>query len=179
MELFKSPAPEIEVSGETVMTILKGLHAFKPMAYNLLLKNGISDIRSGKWYPYQAWLDTLRQISETTGPATLRRIGNKIPKLALWPANIGNIHQALASIDKALYMNIRHGLVGHYSYCKLSEHSASIRTDLPNPFAFDYGIIEAVSRLYVPSGNQVIIELDPTQPARSAGGESSTVTISW
>ena len=128
---------------------------YKAMAFEILAKNGIKDLKPNEWYPQQAWLDAFKSISETIGPFTLCIIGKKIPENAQWPPEINEIHAALSSIDIAYHMNHRiddkilfnpetgemsEG-IGHYKYTITSETTGTMVCNNPYPCDFDRGII--------------------------------------
>ena len=82
MAQFKAMAPDVEVNGETVLSVVDGVGAFKSAAHRILSNNGIADPQPGQWYPQQSWLSAFKEIAETTGENTLYTIGLKIPENA-------------------------------------------------------------------------------------------------
>ena len=74
---FKAFDPKVEVNGQTIFSVVDGMSKHQAMAFEILAKNGIKDLKPNEWYPQQAWLDAFKSISETIGPFTLCIIGKK------------------------------------------------------------------------------------------------------
>jgi len=179
MAQFKAFSPTVQVNGETVLSVVEGLGAFKPTALQILADNGIKDPQPGQWYSQQAWLDAFKTISEKLGQVTLYSIGLKIPETAKFPPAIDSIEKALASIDVAYHMNHRMGEIGNYKYEATGEKSARMVCTNPYPCDFDRGIIEAVAKRFRPKGALVRVKHDDSAPCRKQGAESCTYLIEW
>ena len=179
MTQFKAIDPKVEVSGAAVLSVVEGMEAFKGTALDILAKHGIVDPKKEGWYLQQSWLDAFREISDGIGPATLRRIGSKIPETALWPPEIKTMEDALASIDVAYHMNHQKGDIGHYRFEKSGKRSGWFLCDNPYPCAFDFGIIKATAYRFSAKDAIPVVKHDDTQPCRQKGGESCTYLISW
>ena len=83
MAQFKAMAPGVEVCGAAVLSVVEGMELSRSMALRILKEHGIEKPTKKSWHPQQAWLHAFKDISEKVGPATLRRIGTKIPETAL------------------------------------------------------------------------------------------------
>lgn len=178
MAQFTALAPGVEVNGAAILSVIEGMGALA-RPERILARHGIVDPERGKWYPQQAWLDAFKEISESVGPATLRAIGAKIPKVALWPPGVNTVEKALASIDVAYHMNHRGGEIGRYRFDQASERSARMICDNPYPHDFDLGIIEATAQRFAPKDMLVFVRHDNSQPCRKKGADSCTYTIYW
>ena len=88
MTQFTAFAKGVEVNGETVLSIVDGMGAFKTRAYKILNDSLIFDPQPGLWYRQQHWLDAFKRIADTVGPNTLFSIGKKIPENAQFPPHI-------------------------------------------------------------------------------------------
>jgi hypothetical protein len=133
MAQFKTINSNVEVNGQTVLSIANGLGAMRNLGLRMLSENNINDPKPGNWYSQQDWLNAFKQISEKVGLNTLFAIGKSIPENAEFPPDIDNIEKALAAIDIAYHMNHRlNGIplfnpengemregIGHYSYKKI------------------------------------------------------------
>lgn len=168
----------VRVSGSAVLSVVEGMEAYRTMALRILKENGIVDPEKDKWYPQQAWLDAFRKIAEHIGQETLRAIGEKIPKLALWPPTINEVGEALASIDVAYHLNHFGGEIGHYSFERTGERSGKVVCDNPYPCAFDFGIVRATASRFAPDGVRPVVKHDP-HGCRKKGGETCTYLVSW
>ena len=101
MAQFKAFAPGVEVNGETVLSLVDGMGAFKETGLKILAAHGIADIKPGHWYPQQAWLDAFKDIAGKMGASTLLSIGKTVPANAKWPPHVDSIDKALASISNS------------------------------------------------------------------------------
>ena len=192
--LFKALNPDIEVNGESVLSVINGMGLAKVAGYSILSDNGIVDPKPGQWYKQQSWLNAFKEISEKIGDATLQAIGKSIPESAKFPPEIESIEKALFSIDIAYHMNHRlNGKVlfdsatgimsegiGHYKAEKKSETLITITCDNPYPDAFDLGIIDTMAKKF-PGGAAHFIKVHQLTEtgSRTKGNEASVFEISW
>lgn len=179
MSSFKAFAPGVEVNGETVLSVIDGMGAFKAMGLKILAENGIVDPVPGQWYRQQAWLDSFKAIAAKLGPSTLRAIGKTIPENAQWPPEVKTIQAALSSIDIAYHMNHRGGEIGHYSFTAKGAQGGTLVANNPYPSDFDLGIIQAVAAKFAPAGSRPTVSLDTSVPTRQNGADSCTYAIAW
>ncbi len=194
MAQFKAFAADVEVNGETVLSIVEGMGNSKEMALSILAKHGIANPQPGQWYAQQSWLDAFKTIAESIGENTLFAIGRKIPEKAQFPPAIDNIEKALAAIDIAYHMNHRiRGVtlfdpsngsmkegIGHYTYEKIDGKSARMLCKNPYPCDFDRGIIEAMGRRFKPKDSLFLtVAHDDSQPCRKKGSDTCTYHVSW
>lgn len=179
MTQFIAFAPNVEVAGQAVLSVVDGMGVMKVLATQMLERHGIRNPEPGLWYPQQPWLDTFREIADQVGPNTVYQIGVKIPENATFPPEIDSIEKALASIDVAYHMNHRDGEIGHYHYTKTGDRSAKMICPNPYPCEFDRGIISAMCRKFKPAEAVVYVTHDDSQACRKKGGESCTYKVSW
>ena len=180
MVQFKAFTANAEVNGETVLSVVDGLGAFKKQASDILMKNGINNPQPGQWYSQQAWLNAFKEIAEKIGARSLNAIGKKIPQNAKFPPGIDTIDKALASIDVAYHMNNRNGEIGYYKYEKTSAKSGRMICKNPFPCDFDRGIIEAMAQRFKPADSvMVMVDHDKTKSCRKNGAESCEYIITW
>ncbi len=194
MAQFKSFNPDVEVNGETVLSVVDGMGAFKEKAAKYLADNGISNPAPGQWYAQQSWLNAFKAIAESTGEFTLLNIGKKIPENAKFPPEINDIEKALAAIDVAYHMNhrlkgevmfnpatgvLKEG-IGHYGFEKTGPKSIKMVCNNPYPCDFDRGIIDSMAQKFKPQGTSFVkVKHDDSQPCRKKGDDSCTYLISW
>jgi hypothetical protein len=194
MAQFKAFSQEVEVNGQTVLSVVAGMSAmpsFKATALKILSTNGIDDPKADKWYPQQAWLNAFKEIAEKVGALTLQSIGKKVPESAQWPPSVNSIETALASVDVAYHMNHRlNGKVmfdpatgkmtegiGHYGFEKIGAKKAKMICKNPYPSDFDRGLVEAVRKKFAPPGAFATVTV--IEDGRKNGGESSTYSVEW
>jgi len=167
------------VNGQTVLSVINGMGAFKETAGKILQRHGLPTPQPTAWYPQQAWLNAFREIAETIGARTLTQIGASIPRSAKFPPGINNVEKALESIDVAYHLNHRGGEIGHYSFVKSGPTQAAMTCRNPYPCEFDRGLIEAVANQFKCAGSVVRVQHDSTKPCRAKQGDSCTYVISW
>ena len=107
MAEFKAFNDQVEVNGQTILSVLAGMRGFEASAKLILSKNGIDNPEPNNWYSQQAWLNAFKEISEQIGDKTLTSIGQMIPEKAEWPPNVNSLETAFASVDVAYHMNHR------------------------------------------------------------------------
>jgi hypothetical protein len=179
MAQFKAFAPEVEINGVAVLSVIKAMGTFRQTASNILGEHGIVAPEEGAWYSQQAWLDTFKEIAETMGDITLRMIGEKIPEVALWPPDIDTVGKALASIDVAYHMNHRGGRIGHYTLEEVGKRSGKMVCENPYPCDLDMGIIESTASRFAAEGVQPTVKHDRSQCCRKEGGDACTYLVTW
>ena len=180
MAQFKAFANNVEVNGETVLSIVDGMGAFKARALKILEENGITNPTPGKWYSQQSWLNAFKTIAETIENNTLLSIGLKIPENAKFPPGIDSIENALSIIDVAYHMNHRGGNIGKYEFVKTGDKSGKMVCKNPYPCDFDRGIIESMCKRFKPKTSIITtVQHDNSAPCRKNGAESCTYNINW
>ena len=180
MAQFKAFAPNVEVNGATVNSVVEGMGAFKVRALQILTECGITNPENEKWYSQTSWLNAFKIISESIGSSTLYSIGMKIPENAKFPPEINSIEKALASVDVAYHMNHRGGFIGTYKFQSTGERSGVMVCTNPYPDDFDRGIIEAMARKFKPKDSGIVkVVHDDSALCRKKGADSCTYKISW
>jgi hypothetical protein len=189
---FKAFDKNVEVNGETVLSVVAGVGAFKSSALKILKDNNIDNPKPGQWYPQQNWLDAFKTISEKIGDHTLNAIGKAIPANAQWPPQVQDIKSALGSIDIAYHMNHRisgkplfdpktgkmtEG-IGHYAFESTGDRSAKVTCENPYPCSFDKGIIEAAAKKFAKSGENVNVDEKSTK-CRNNAGKNCVYIVTW
>ncbi|MBI5590855.1 MAG: hypothetical protein HY881_10270 [Deltaproteobacteria bacterium] len=177
MAQFQAFANAIEVNGQTVLSIVKGMEHFEKNALKILAENGIQNPRPGKWYCQQSWLNAFKKISEEVGPYALYCIGTKIPENAQFPPGIDSLEKALESIDTAYHMNHRGGEIGNYNFQKSPDGSLHFTCNNPYPCEFDRGIIEGIARKFIDERHHLMVRHDDAVPCRDRSGDSCTYHI--
>ncbi|MDY6935046.1 MAG: hypothetical protein SVZ03_12600 [Spirochaetota bacterium] len=194
MAQFIAINKDVEVNGETVLSIVAGMGVMHDLALSILLKNGIDNPKQGEWYSQQNWLNAFKQILKEIGFNTLFSIGKKIPENANFPPEINSLETALKGIDVAYHMNhrlfgeqlfdpntgnMKEG-IGHYNYKKIDETKAMMVCDNPYPCDFDRGIIEAMTKRFKPQGSIIIsVTHDDSAQCRKEGANSCTYIVDW
>jgi hypothetical protein len=179
MAQFQAHSQHVMVNGQTVLSVVNGMGAFKETARQILKKNGIPNVEPTGWYSQQAWLNAFREIANGIGVRTLYQIGRSIPSNAKFPPGINTIEKALESIDAAYHLNHRGGEIGHYSFAKTGPSKGTMTCRNPYPCEFDHGIIEAVASQFAPAASKLRVQHDPANGCRAKQGEACTYVVSW
>jgi len=194
MAQFEAVDHNVEVNGQTVLSIANGMGIMKRMGFEILSAHNINDPKPEDWFPQQNWLNAFREISEQIGPHTLLLIGKSIPDNAEFPPEIDGIEKALAAIDVAYHMNHRlYGVplfnpqtgqmkegIGHYHFNKIGEKTAEIVCDNPYPCEFDKGIVEAMAKRFKPADSFLVnVKHDDSKGCRKNGAGSCCYTVTW
>jgi hypothetical protein len=180
----------VEVNGETVLSLVKGVGVWEESARRILAENGIHDPQPGAWYSQQAWLNAFAVIS-AIGARTLAAIGRCVPENTSWPPEVRTIHDAIASIDVAYHMNHRRGGrvlfdpdlgvmeegIGNYRVGRTTRSSAEVVCNTPHPCAFDTGVVNAIAQEFAPPGTRVSVE--HSGRCREQGALSCTLLVRW
>ncbi|MCD4685163.1 MAG: hypothetical protein K8S97_04420 [Anaerolineae bacterium] len=167
--------PQVEVKGAALLATLAGVDID---VTPILERHGITDVSTDHWYPQQAWLDVLKNISHLPALGTLGlvSIGMRIPENADWPEGIDSIEAALNSIDVAYQMNHRNGAIGSYRAERISDSLIRVTCENPYPSDFDYGIVYGVIKCFVPDESQFTVERAES-PNRQAGDDACVYNV--
>ncbi len=176
MAQFIAFSPDAEVSGVGLQTYISALGK---EGKEILRRCGIDHIDPEAWYAQQPFLDALREAAEGDFGATLDlvNIGTKILEHASWPPHVRTIQEALWALDDAYHMHHR-GDVGEYTVEQLDETTFVIVARTPYPCDFDYGLIYATAKHYLPADGRLVVE-HAEGPCRKNGEESCTYRVRW
>ncbi len=147
MKLDKDQYGQVEVAGEAIMPVIRGISG-DVFSKVLLAKYSLNDVQPGQFYPMMSYLALLHDI-EKRMPLVLKRIGEFISREAILPPDLTSLDQFLSVMDQAYYMNHRgynEGEIGHYHYEKLSDEAFLMTVDIPYPCVFDMGIIRGFAK---------------------------------
>ena len=197
-EEFKPFASGVEVTGKTVYAVVESFSIVCWFLGKILSECGIGELTADaevridrdSWYSQAAWMEALSRIAREAGPRFLRRVGERIPENAKFPAWVTDIYGAIRSIDIAYHMNHRrdgrvmfdaetetmlHG-IGYYGYEAVpGENRILSECRNPYPCPFDEGIVFAMARRFESSAEVV----HATAECRSKGDATCRYVITW
>jgi len=182
MAQFKPFASNVQVLGQTVLSIVTALSNGQENRKEILSRHGIKSVEPEQWYSQEAYLNAFKEISESVGPSTLFVIGKAIPENAKFPPQIDSLEKALAAIDMAYKMNHKGGEIGYYKLTSFDkkERVATVECKNPYPSEFDRGIITTMLRKFKPSDSlRTDVILDTNKPTRISGADSCTYKVIW
>jgi hypothetical protein len=196
---FRAFEPGVEVFGASVGAFVDAFKLFPSVVLKCLVKNGIGtmsakgtvEIDKNRWYPQEKWLAAWEEIATTVGPRACYQIGRQVPKHAVFPPTITEIHGAVASIDVAYHMNHRKGGkvmfdpatgqkakgIGTYGYeATPGERRITSVCENPYPCDFDRGLVSEIVSKFEKNAR---VSHDDGAPCRTKGAASCTYVISW
>lgn len=182
MAQFIAYDKNVQVNGQTILSVINAMEFGKETRAEILKKYGMDNVDPEKWYNQQSWLDAFKEIRDTLGEKTLYIIGKAIPANAKFPPEIDNLEKALGSIDVAYHMNHTKGEIGHYTLTEFdrSKKKAVVVCDNPYPSEFDRGIIMAMLSKFRPKGSvRYDVQLDLSKETRQNGADSCTYEVTW
>jgi hypothetical protein len=172
----------VEVAGDSALSFVNAIPAYKDTMVTLLKKNGIDALESGKWYKQAMLLNALKEIGEKYGSNSLFAIGKAIIDHAHLPPFINTLEIALNSINEAYKLNHRNGTIGYYKVLEFNSKNRFAVMECKNPYPsyFDKGLITAFTRRFKPTTSIMVdVQLDDHLPSRVNGAESCTFRITW
>lgn len=178
MAQFKAFEPGVNVSGEAVLSVIEGMGKFQTLAKKILSDNGIKNPQTNKWYSQENWLKAFEEIYNKAGGSTLKIIGYKIPKNAIFPTDVDSIEKALFSINIAYHMNHKGGEIGSYKFEKNDNNSGLFICNNPYPCDFDEGIILATAKKFQLENKFLTVEHLPGS-CRNLGDDVCKYIIEW
>ena len=195
---FKSFEPGIEVRGDCIGAFVDGFRQYPTVATKYLSKFGLlkkdgpkgPELDRDGWYSLDSWLAAFKGITEEIGSNSVFAVGKWLPKNAVFPPHVNDVHSAIQSINVAYHMNHRKGGVvmfnpetgaflngiGNYSYERKGDRTIICVGENPYPCDLDRGLISAMASRFETFATTVH---DETAPCRKKGAESCTYVITW
>lgn len=194
-----SYASGITVSGSSAFSVIEAVKSFSVLVSELLqvLKvqtrdaSGAPAIDPNAWYPMEDYLQAYKKIDSLLGGRGLEKIGGLVPKNAVLPPGLSDIHKVLGSLDVAFHMNHRRDGkdmfnpatgemlegIGHYAYQPVDgKNEVHLVSSAPYPCRFDLGLIRGFAQRFEPGAT---VTHDPGTGCRARGGESCTYVVTW
>lgn len=179
MEQFRASSPQDRVAGDSILAVVEAMGAFRTRALKLLAEHGISDPRSGEWYPLQGYLDALRSIYDTRGAATVSVTGRKLVESNPFPPEIDSLEKALASLNTDYLKRHRGSDVGGFRLEPVGERSVRMVVRNPYPCELDRAVVEAICQRFRPAGRLPRVTHEDGAGCRKDGADACTLLVSW
>lgn len=176
---------DVNVYGETVLTVLDGLQTLpddrEDACREIFDAHGLADVHSDEWYSRQPLLASLREIGYSLGDETLTRLGRRVPKTTIWPADVTSPAEALASINKAYQLNHHGKGSGVYDFRQTGDRRGTVTVTTPYPCAYEMGIVEgALHELTSLDSTDTSVEVyEVGTTCRKDGGRHCTYDVQW
>lgn len=138
---FVAGTPQAEVIGQTVLAFSQNLES--DMVAPLLPKHGLGEINPEAWYPHQAWMNVLKELSETPGGSSaLVAFGKSVVQTAMMPPEIDTIPKMLDMLHTIHHMNLRNIPADEgYTIEHVSDRHYIVYENTPNPEDAIYGFL--------------------------------------
>jgi hypothetical protein len=182
MAPFEAFDESVEVSGELVGSVVKGLGVFSEEyakgARAVLAEADIDGVGTDDWYPQPAWLSAFRRIADNVRPTVLTRVGEQIPRFTAWPHDIDSVPDALRSVDEEHQRLHRGGDIGYYRFTYVEERCGEVSAYTPHPCAFDRGLVRGIASEHAPMDASVTLE-ETGSSCRMDGANECTYAVYW
>ena len=180
MAQLTTTASGIEVSGETVLAMTKGMRGFRKRLRHLLAQRGLDDPKPTRWYSQNDLVDVFEALAASVGPFTIYDMGVQVAHDAEFPPEVDSVERALTHVDAFHRTGHRGATAGSYIFEKTGEGSGSMVCKTPYPCDFDRGLIEAVAERFRPEGAwNVTVKHDESAECRRRGADSCTYAVQW
>lgn len=177
MQLFHASSEQDQVAGESVLAFINAMGAFRSRALQVLKAHGLPEPRPGAWYSWQGYLDALREIYETRGPAMMAVTGRKLVEGNRFPAEVDGVKTALAALDLDYHARHRGREVGSFRMEETGPTSARVTVDNPYPCELDRSVIEALATRFRPRGS--VVRVQHTAGCRREGEPCCVLELRW
>lgn len=172
----------IEARGTTLLALLEALKAlgWAQEAALLFVESRLREpLHRDRWYPLDTSLRCLRDARDCLGDQVLRTMGRLIPATAVFPPEVRTLERALRTLDIAYHLNHRGGDIGNYFHQSIGANCSLLHCNNPYGCAFDLGILEGLSRRFLPPGTPLDISHHQARTCREFGAEACVYLISW
>lgn len=173
--------PSVEISGQTLQAYVSGTHT--DIIRRIFEKHGIVDIKPDQWYPLLPLLDALYEIgTHREAASSLVSIGVKIAEFGVEPSELqkADLPLVLENWEKHLYVNVRHGDVGHIQTEKINNTSYRVVHNNVFPDDLCYGLAYGFARTHLPLGtNFKVWYEDYDHRIDNGDGDKTAICVSW
>lgn len=195
MAQFIAPNPDIEVSGAYVLSVAYASKRGVELRLSILEKHGIQQIREDTWYPWQPFLDAIKEMSEVLGDMNLFAMGKDAALKQEIPP-VKNLREALELMNIANLLNHRlHGVpmfdpstgalqegAGSIQLTEYDEVQRRARIVFATPYASknEEGWLTGFVERFRPNDSTSFeVKEDISQERKLTGGNSTTFIVQW
>lgn len=175
-------AEENEVLGQVLIALLQNLRQKDGVSF--LQKYGIEDIDPEAWYPLQVYLDVFNDIMKfNPGEASANFVssGMQVIDTAVFPPDFDSLPfvDIMRNFNAAYRLNNRGPEIGEMVAEFVDDKHVQIVSTIPMPDDFNYGVLYAAARRFLPPGTSFTVYYDPEIRARDQGGDVTITHIRW
>ena len=168
--------PDLETNGAIIRALVEEM---KGIGTRVLERHGITELSDSKWYPMQAVLDSVAEVAEYSGQATLNAIGRRVIEVVKFPDHVKSLDSALASLDSMSRQVHRGSGVGYWSYESTGAQSRRLACSSPFPCDLTLGVVQALAEAHAPGGVKPVVTHETDPPCRDKGGRSCFYRVEW
>ena len=188
MAQLTNTASGVEVRGEIVLAMIKGMGGLGKRLRHVLAEHGLDYPRPDHWYSQDDLLEALEAIAAGGTPFVVFNMGTQVADDAEFPPEIDSIEKALTHLDALhggghrVFSGGGHcnAKTGSYAFEKTGERSGAIVCRTPYACDFDRGLIEATVRRFRPQGSwDVTVKHADSLGCRKLGGDGCTYLVGW
>jgi len=156
---FVAATPEAIILGKAVQAFAENLES--DVVRPLLLKYGLDTIDPEKWYPCQALLNVLRDVSEMPGGSNaLVAVGKKTVETAVMPPEVDSIPKMLNSLNTGYHLNLRNVPAEDVHPVEVvSERVYRVTSNTPFPLNYTYGLVWGFAQRFRSPGEPFTVRI--------------------
>lgn len=149
--LYRASSPKNTTLGASIQPVLA---AMDDSVQEILVRHNLDKIDPDTWYPQQDYLNVYNDIFESRNNvmSNLVAIGIDLLDKAAFPPEITTIEQALSAMDAYYHLNNKDEDGGWH--VEIEGKSARCVSTTPFPADFEYGILFAMTRRFLPRGTR-------------------------
>jgi len=175
---YRAKHLDSQVSGEFLLCFIYGSGLFSKVLLEALASHGIINVRLGKWYPQQPFLDTMRTIQKTIGAVILRQVGLNIGANISTPPNVQDVSTLLATLAKVYALHHKHD-PKHVQVVVQTENSAQVTFNSPYPPNLEYGILTGLLERFSAESQNVTISSEELPGAAIKNSHTVQYHVEW
>jgi hypothetical protein len=196
MPTAKEIEPGIEINGIFVDIFLEAFKLFPSVVLKRLVAFGIGSLQGREvivdrqaWYPLDSWLAAHDDILKSIGPRASFSIGQQIPKIAVPPPTITDIHGILGGLNVMYHSYHRKrgkimadmatgtllSGIGNYGYQPEGKQRIVSVCDTPYPCDLDRGLITGMAQRF----ERFARVSHDERSCRKQGAPSCTYVVAW
>lgn len=176
MRKFVVADPNAQVTGRLMLSLIKNINVDEIMP--VLTKHGLESIEPEKWYPFQNFLDALKDVAQGNVNATenLVAIGVKASETAVIPAGIDSLASFMELLNDVSSANSRNIVPEErYDIKVIAPGRVHVTNNRPYPDDAIFGFLWGAAKRFSPEGFLV----RPIKRAAPDSDESTTFEITW
>lgn len=177
MPEFTLRNPGVQFLGAAIIPMIDGFGIFEDDGKAILAKHGLKDLKLDQWYPADAVMKAMTEVSAKFGNNVLYQIGRAVPRNAVLPPELNAVEKVLALLDVTYRMNTKGENSQGFKVEMVAPGHAKVVVDRAGSCHLDRGILtELVGKL----APRATVQHDDAAPCRrKPDGYSCTYHVKW